>query len=130
MPALNPLQQFATHFENLTDPRMERTRRYVLQDILVVALCGMIANCNTWVDIERYGNAKIDFLRRFLELPNGIPSHGTFARVFAKLDPPPLLLCLQNWLADLRAKLGGAHVAIDGNTRRGWPAAATRPTTW
>jgi hypothetical protein len=73
MLTLNPLQQFATHFENLTDPRMERTRRHVLQDILVIALCAMIANANTWVDIERYGKTKLDFLRRFLELPNGIP---------------------------------------------------------
>ena len=87
MPTLNPLQQFATHFENLTDPRVERTRRHVLQDMIVVSLCGMIANANTWVDIERYGNTKRDFLRRFLELPNGIPSHDTFGRVFGKLDP-------------------------------------------
>jgi len=127
MPALNPLQQFATHFENLTDPRVKRTRRYVLQDILVVALCAMIANCNTWVDIERYGNTKLDFLRRFLELPNGIPSHDTFGRVFAKLDPAALLLCLQNWLADLRAKLGGEHVAVDGKTLRGSHDGDTRP---
>jgi predicted transposase YbfD/YdcC len=127
MPALNPLQQFATHFENLTDPRRKRTRRHVLQDILVVALCAMIANCNTWVDIERYGKTKLDFLRRFLELPNGIPSHDTFGRVFAKLDPAALLVCLQSWLADLRAKLGGEHVAIDGKTLRGSHDGDNRP---
>ena len=127
MPASNPLEQFATHFENLTDPRMERTRRHVLQDILVIALCAMIANANTWVDIERFGKAKLDFLRRFLELPNGIPSHDTFGRVFARLDPAALLLCLQNWLADLRAQLGGQHVAIDGKTLRGSHDGATRP---
>src|SRR4051795_2551339 len=98
MPAPNPLQQFATHFANLTDPRIERTRRHVLQDLLVVALCGMIANANTWDDIERYGNTKLKFLRRFLELPNGIPSHDTFGRVFARIDPAALLLCLQHWL--------------------------------
>jgi predicted transposase YbfD/YdcC len=127
MPALNPLKQFATHFENLTDPRVPRTRRHVLQDILVLALCAMIANADTWVDIERFGKAKLDFLRRFLELPNGIPSHDTFGRVFAKLDPAALLLCLQNWLADLRAKLGGEHVAIDGKTLRGSHDGDTRP---
>jgi predicted transposase YbfD/YdcC len=127
MPALNPLQQFATHFENLTDPRMDRTRRHVLQDVLVIALCAMIANCNNWVDIERFGNAKLDFLRRFLELPNGIPSHDTFGRVFAQLDPAALLLCLRHWLADLRAKLGGEHVAIDGKTLRGSHDSDTRP---
>jgi predicted transposase YbfD/YdcC len=127
MPALNPLQQFATHFENLTDPRMERTRRHVLQDILVIALCAMIANANTWVDIERYGKTKLDFLRRFLELPNGIPSHDTFSRVFAKLDPAALLVCLQNWLNDLREKVGGKQVAIDGKTLRGSHDGDARP---
>jgi predicted transposase YbfD/YdcC len=127
MPALNPLQQFATHFENLTDPRLERTRRHVLQDILVIALCAMIANADTWVDIEHYGKTKLDFLRRFLELPNGIPSHDTFGRVFAKLDPAALLVCLQHWLHDLREKLGGQQVAIDGKTMRGSHDGATRP---
>lgn len=127
MPALNPLQQFATHFANLTDPRMARTRRHVLQDLLVIALCAMIANADTWVDIERYGRNKLDFLRRFLELPNGIPSHDTFSRVFAKLDPAALLLCLRDWLNDLRAKLGGNHVAIDGKTLRGSHDGDSRP---
>lgn len=127
MPALNPLQQFATHFESLTDPRLDRTRRHVLQDILVIALCAMIANANTWVDIERYGKTKLDFLRRFLELPNGIPSHDTFSRVFAKLDPAALLICLQHWLNDLREKLGGKQVAIDGKTLRGSHDGDARP---
>jgi predicted transposase YbfD/YdcC len=127
MPDANPLVQFAQHFANLTDPRMERTRRHVLQDILVLALCGMIANANSWVDIERFGKAKLSFLRRFLELPNGIPSHDTLGRVFAKLDPAALLVCLQSWLADLRAALGGAHVALDGKTLRGSHAGEQRP---
>jgi predicted transposase YbfD/YdcC len=127
MPALNPLQQFATHFENLTDPRVERTRRHVLQDILVIAFCAMIANANTWVDIERFGKAKLDLLRRFLELPNGIPSHDTFSRVFAMLDPATLLVCLHNWLNELREKLGGKHVAIDGKTLRGSHDGEVRP---
>jgi predicted transposase YbfD/YdcC len=127
MPDANPLVQFAKHFANLTDPRMERTRRHVLQDILVLALCGMMANANTWVDIERFGKAKLSFLRRFLELPNGIPSHDTFGRVFAKLDPAALLVCLQSWLADLRAALGGEHVALDGKTLRRSHDGDTRP---
>jgi predicted transposase YbfD/YdcC len=127
MPALNPLQQFATHFENLTDPRVKRTRRHVLQDILVIALCAMIANANTWVDIERFGNSKLDLLRRFLALPNGIPSHDTFSRVFARLDPAALLVCLHNWLNELREKLGGTHVAIDGKTLRGSHDGEVRP---
>jgi predicted transposase YbfD/YdcC len=127
MPTLNPLQQFASHFENLTDPRMARTRRHLLKDMLVIALCAMIANANTWVDVANFGTAKLDLLRRFLELPNGIPSHDTFSRVFGLLDPVALLLCLQNWLGDLRSKLGGQHVAIDGKTLRGSHDGDTRP---
>lgn len=127
MPADNPLQQFATHFASLTDPRVERSRRHILQDMIVLALCAMIANADSWADIERYGKSKLDFLRRFLELPNGIPSHDTFGRVFAMLDPAALLLCLRNWLADLRAKCGGRHVAIDGKSLRGSHDGATRP---
>src|SRR5687768_2827553 len=131
MPALNPLQQFASHFETIIDPRIERTRRHVLQDILVIALCAMIANANTWVDIERYGKTKLDFLRRFLELPNAIPSHDTFSRVFARLDPAALLVCLQNWLNDLHKKWGGKkrgkQVAIDGKTLRGSHDGEARP---
>jgi predicted transposase YbfD/YdcC len=131
MPALNPLQQFASHFETITDPRIERTRRHVLQDILVIALCAMIANANTWVDIERYGKTKLDFLRKFLELPHAIPSHDTFSRVFARLDPAALLVCLQNWLNDLHekwgGKKGGKQVAIDGKTLRGSHDGDARP---
>ena len=127
MPDANPLVQFASHFATLTDPRLQRTRRHVLQDILVLALCAMMANANTWVDIERFGKAKLPFLRRFLELPNGIPSHDTFGRVFAKLDPAALLVCLQSWLADVRAAMGGEHVALDGKTLRGSHDGATRP---
>jgi predicted transposase YbfD/YdcC len=127
MPALNPLQQFATHFENLTDPRVKRTRRHILQDILVIALCAMVANANSWADIERFGKSKLDFLRRFLELPNGIPSHDTFSRVFARLDPAALLVCLRNWLNDLRQKCAGNHVAIDGKTLCGSHDGEVRP---
>lgn len=131
MPTLNPLQQFATHFEKITDPRVERTRRHALQDLLVIALCGLIANANTWVDVELYGKTKLDFLRKYLELPNGIPSHDTFSRVFARLDPAALLVCLQGWLNDLHQKWGnqksGRHVAIDGKTLRGSHDGETRP---
>jgi predicted transposase YbfD/YdcC len=87
----------------------------------------MIGNANTWVDIERFCKAKLAFLRRFLELPNGIPSHDTFGRIFARIDPAALLLCLQSWLADFRAALGGEHVILDGKTLRGSHDGDTRP---
>src|SRR5215208_5333375 len=97
MPAPNPLQQFAALFANLTDPRVERCRRHVLQDMLVVALCATIADCNHWADVERCGNAKLAFLRRFLEVPKDIRSHDTFDRVIARHDPAALELSLRDW---------------------------------
>ena len=107
------------HFSSLKDPRVERTRRHSLQDILVISLCGFICGVDDWVELEAFGKAKLPWFRTFLELPNGIPSHDTFSRVFAKLDPAALLVCLQLWLTELREKLGGNQVAIDGKTLRG-----------
>jgi hypothetical protein len=89
---------FAPFFENLADPRMERTKRHSLLEIIIVAVCGTLGNANGWVDIERYGKTKLPFFRTFLELPNGIPSHDTFGRVFALLDSAALMACIQQWL--------------------------------
>ena len=82
--------QFFTLFVDLADPRIERTRVHELFEIVVVALCGTIAFADTWADIERFGNERIDWLRTFLRLEAGIPSHDTFGRVFAMLDPAGL----------------------------------------
>lgn len=107
-----------TPFENLTDPRVERTRRHELFDLVVVALCGTIAGGDSWLDIERFGNERLDWLRTFLTLEEGIPSHDTFGRVFARLDPAQLAACIQQWFDDLGRELG-QHIAIDGKTLRG-----------
>jgi predicted transposase YbfD/YdcC len=104
-----------TTFENLTDPRMERTRQHELFDLVVVALCGTIAGSNSWADIERFGNERQPWLRKFLRLENGIPSHDTFGRVFARLDPAQLAGCIGQWLDDVGREIGG-HIAIDGKT--------------
>ncbi len=74
-------------FENLTDPRVERTRRHKLFDLVVVALCGTIAGGDSCADIERFGIKRLAWLRTFLPLANGIASHDTFGRLFARLDP-------------------------------------------
>ncbi|QDU61695.1 Transposase DDE domain protein [Planctomycetes bacterium Pan216] len=107
-----------TPFENLTDPRVERTRAHELFDMVVVALCGTIAGSDSWADVERFGKERLDWLRTFLRLENGIASHDTFGRVFARLDPAELTNCVQQWLADVSRDLG-RHVAIDGKTLRG-----------
>ena len=119
MPKQNTLELFAPFFENLTDPRLERTRRHALLDIIILAVCATLGNANGWADIERFGKAKIDFFRTFLELPNGIPSHDTFGRVFARLEPAVLMACIQQWLDALGAAVAGEVVAIDGKTLRG-----------
>ncbi len=75
------------HFANLTDPRVERTKEHLLLDILVIAICAILAGADGCVAVEAFGLAKEKWLRTFLELPNGIPSHDTFGRVFAALDP-------------------------------------------
>jgi len=119
MPTREPLELFAPFFENLADPRLERTKRHSLLDIVILAVCATLGNADGWADIERFANAKIDFFRSFLELPNGIPSHDTFGRVFALLDPAALMACIQEWLNALASAMAGEVVAIDGKTLRG-----------
>lgn len=107
-----------TTFENLTDPRIERTQRHELFDLVVVALCGTIAGADSWADIERFGKERLTWLRTFLPLVNGVPSHDTFGRVFSLLDPAQLVACIQQWLDDVGRQIG-QHIAIDGKTLRG-----------
>jgi predicted transposase YbfD/YdcC len=105
-------------FEELADPRVERTRHHELFDLVVVALCGTIAGADSWADIERFGQQRLAWLRTFLRLENGIPSHDTFGRVFARLDPAQLGTCVGQWLDDVGREIG-QHIAIDGKTLRG-----------
>lgn len=88
----------ARHFADLPDPRVDRTKKHGLTDILVIALCATIAGADSWEEVERFGKAKEVWLRRFLPLPNGIPSHDTFYRLFARLDPKKFVACVAEWL--------------------------------
>lgn len=107
-----------TPFEDLTDPRVKRTRIHNLFELVVVALCGTIAGADSWADIERFGNHRLPWLRTFLKLDGGIASHDTFGRVFSRLDPAELVTCIQQWLHDIGRQIG-QHIAIDGKTLRG-----------
>ena len=80
------LERTYNHFENITDPRVDRGANHSLKEMIFVALCATICGADSWTDVERYGNTKIDWLRRFIKLDNGVPSHDTFGRVFARLD--------------------------------------------
>lgn len=119
MPANPLIETFAIHFATLSDPRIDRTKRHSLLNILILALCATLGGANSWADVERFAIAKLHFFRRYLDLPNGIPSHDTFNRVFRILDPAALLTAVQGWLAAFRAEVGREHVAIDGKTLRG-----------
>jgi predicted transposase YbfD/YdcC len=106
------------HFSVIADPRVERTKRHSLHDILIISLCAMLCGAETFVDFEQFGQAKQSWLRSFLSLPNGIPSHNTFGRVFAMLDPKQFSECFRNWTESLRRAIAGEIVAIDGKTLR------------
>ena len=81
------------HLNDVPDPRMERTREHKLIDILVIGVCCLISGGEGFNDMENFGKSKGDWLKRFLELPNGIPSHDTFNRVFSAIDPKAFTEC-------------------------------------
>src|SRR3954447_1345828 len=104
------------------DPRRQcKNLRHPLVDVLVVGFCGVLCGCEDFVELETFGRKKVDFFRRFLELPEGIPSHDTFRRVFQAVCPQALQGCLIQWLQGLRPRApaaDGAVIAIDGKTLR------------
>jgi predicted transposase YbfD/YdcC len=106
------------HFATLEDPRVERTKRHQLLAIITIALCAVICGADIWVDVEEFGKAKRAWLETFLELPNGIPSHDTFGRVFARLDPEQLQACFLSWVQAINTVLPAQQIAIDGKTAR------------
>ncbi len=106
------------HFAALEDPRVERTKRHQLLAIITIALCAVICGADTWVDVEEFGYAKRTWLETFLELPNGIPSHDTFGRVFARLEPEQFQACFLSWVQAIQKVLPAQQIAIDGKTAR------------
>lgn len=114
----SPLASFQAHFASLEDPRVERTRQHELLDIIVIAICAVICSADTWVDVEAWGNAKLDWLRKYLRLPNGIPSHDTFGDVFGRLKPEQFETSFLSWVQAVMGATGGKIVAVDGKTLR------------
>jgi predicted transposase YbfD/YdcC len=113
-------------FADLPDPRSEINRRHLLTDILTIALCGVISGADGWEDIAEYGRSKKSFFEQFLPLPNGIPSHDTFYRVFARLDPAAFAQRVGRWMAAACEATGLTPIAIDGKSaRRARAATAT-----
>ncbi|MGD9895045.1 MAG: ISAs1 family transposase [Dehalococcoidia bacterium] len=113
-----PRLSLRDHFASLPDPRIERSKRHSLLDILTIALCAVLCGADSWVDVELFGRAKEGWLRTFLALPNGIPSHDTFGRVFARLDPQQFERCFLGWVQAVMRRTSGEVVAVDGKVLR------------
>ena len=108
----------AHHFADLTDPRIDRSRLHELLDIIALAICAVVAGADSWDDIEDFGNAKHDWLKTFLDLPNGIPCHDTFRRLFERLDPDEFQKGFLVWIEALHEATERQVIAIDGKTLR------------
>jgi len=106
------------HFQSIEDPRIERNKRHLLIDIISITIMAVLCGAEGWEDVELYGRLKESWLCRFLQLPNGIPSHDTLRRVFVRLKPERLYECFMNWVAAVRQQVDGELVAIDGKTVR------------
>ena len=119
MKTSNPLRNIERHFGKMKDPRVERTNRHKLLDIIMITICGVICGADDWVNIEIFGKAKLEWFKTFLELPNGIPSHDTFGRVFAAINPQEFERCFVEWVRTIHQLTQGQVIAIDGKQLRG-----------
>ena len=106
----NPLRYFA----ELRDPRVERNREHLLEEILLISIAAVLSGAESWNDIAEYGEDKLEWLQTFLTLPSGIPSHDTFNRVFAALDPEEMEKGFVAWVSSIAKLTAGEVVAIDG----------------
>lgn len=114
----SPAESLLASLRIIPDPRMDRTKLHPLESILLIAICGVLCGVENWVDLEAFGRSREDWLRRHVGLPNGIPSHDTFGRVFAQLDPQALQASLLLWVKAACVRKAGEVVAIDGKTVR------------
>jgi predicted transposase YbfD/YdcC len=114
----HPRLSLITHFQDLPDPRVDRTKDHDLIDILVIAICTLLCGGESFNDMEDFGHAKRDWFQKFLCLRNGIPSHDTFNRLFAALDPKAFGQCFVRWTQSLRTALTQEIVALDGKALR------------
>ena len=116
---LDKIISLADAFIVIHDPRIDRTKKHNLVDILIITLCATICGVEGWEEIEIFAEEREDWFKGFLELPNGIPSHDTMYRVFSRIDPKELNAALIRWTEGLNQSVEGKVVAIDGKTLRG-----------
>ena len=114
----SPTARLTDYFGQLHDPRLERTKQHRLLDIIAIAICAVIAGADGWTDVEQFGKAKLPWFKTFLWLANGIPSHDTFGRVFARIDPQEFQHAFLKWVQAINDLTQGQIVAVDGKTLR------------
>src|SRR4029079_6824214 len=103
----------AAHFAALEDPRIDRTKEHLLSDIVTIAICAVICGADDWVEVAAVGRGKVEWFQHLLELPNGIPSHDTFWRLFRALDPLQFEECFLAWVREVMQLTAGEVVALD-----------------
>lgn len=112
------LSSIEEHFRAIEDPRVERNKKHKLLDIIVLAICGVVSGAEGWEAIEEFGYEKQQWLRKYLELANGIPSHDCIARVLSRISPSEMTECFIAWTRSVSQLTAGEVVAIDGKTLR------------
>ena len=112
------LASIVDHFGELEDPRIDRQKQHQLLDVIVIAMCAVVCGANDWVARETLGNVKEAWVRQFLALPNGSPSHDTVGRVFALLSPVQCQECFVSWRQAVAEVVAGQVVAIAGKPLR------------
>lgn len=127
MAATTQFGSIKRHFRKLKDPRVVGRSRHLLIDIIVIGICGVIANCDDWRDIAVFARKRQAWFARFLKLPEGIPSHHTLRRVFNLLDPRAFSCCCLAWLKAAADLIGAGHIAIDGKTLCGSASSTVGP---
>jgi len=106
------------HFETLPDPRIERTKRYPLNEIILLIIAGTVSGCDGWKSLKDFGEAKLDWLRKFLPYKDGIPVDDTLARVMRRIETKEFQACFMKWVQSVSDVTSGDVVAIDGKTLR------------
>ena len=111
-------QSLIEHFAKLQDPRVDRNKKHELIDVIVLCVCAVVSGANGWSDIEEFGHAKLEWLRRYVPLANGVPVDDTIARIVSALSVSGFQECFRSWIEDVVTLSGGEIVAVDGKTHR------------
>ena len=107
-------QSLIEHFAKLEDPRVDRNKKHELIDVIVLCVCAVVSGANGWSDIEEFGRAKLEWLRRYVPLANGVPVDDTIARIVSALSVSGFQECFRSWMEDVVTLGGGEIVAVDG----------------